>query len=94
MRAPVVKGKQPSLFGPSAPEEDLHLDISLARVDGADHPGDGPSLQAADPDVDLVAISRPKAGDIPIVERVDELGNLRMGAPLRTIDHDGRSRDE
>jgi hypothetical protein len=92
--ATVVKRQDSSLLRSSAPKQDLHLRIALADVNRTDDPGDHSALQAAYPYVDSVAVPRPEAGQIAVVERVDQLGNVRMCASPGSVDHDWRSRDE
>jgi hypothetical protein len=94
MVATIVDRQDSSLLCSSAPEQDLHLEIALAGVDRADDAGDRSALQAADPHVDSLAISRPEALHIAVVERVDQLRSFRMCGAPGTVDHDRRSGDE
>jgi hypothetical protein len=89
-----VKRQNLPLLGPSAPNQDLHFGIALAYVDRADDAGDHLTLEATYPHVNAIAIPRPEALQIAVVERVDQSRNTRMPAPLWPVYHDRSSRDE
>src|SRR5690625_6485459 len=50
--------------------------------------------QAADPDVDLCAIASCGSGEATVIERVDQLGVVRMRLTCRSVDPDFRGRHQ
>src|SRR5690625_7322265 len=50
--------------------------------------------QAADPDVDLCAIASCGGGEVTVIERVDQLGEVRMRLTCRSVDQNFSGRHQ
>lgn len=89
-----MAGKCELGFGARASEQEFNFRVSLAGVYGDDGSAHLAPAIAADPDVNPAPIAASGGREVSVIEGIDAVWIAWVTAPARTVDDDGRCRDE